>query len=48
MSIKKRIITGSLNANDKPDTIVRAGITASKKFTRGKQLVETRSFLSYS
>lgn len=42
MSIKKKIKTTSLTSNkiNKPDTVVRAGITANLKFTRGKQLVE--------
>ncbi|MGC1182641.1 ParB/RepB/Spo0J family partition protein [Legionella sp.] len=40
MPIKKKIITSSLTSSNKPDTVIRAGITANKKFTRGKQLVE--------
>lgn len=39
---KKKIIGKSslTKANDKPDTVTRAAITANTKFTRGKQLVE--------
>lgn len=46
MSTKKRIIGKSLESNkiNKPDTAMRAGITADLKFTRGKQLVEQSPF----
>lgn len=47
MAIQKKIIKTSLTSNNtnKPDTVVRAGITANLKFTRGKQLVEHDPFL---
>ncbi|KTD32181.1 putative chromosome partitioning protein ParB [Legionella nautarum] len=46
MSLKKKIITSSLTSKaKKPDTVIRAGITASLKYTRGKQLVEHDPFL---
>lgn len=46
MSLKKKIIANSLTSKPKkPDTIIRAGITASLKYTRGKQLVEHDPFL---
>ncbi|RAP34873.1 chromosome partitioning protein ParB [Legionella quinlivanii] len=39
--MKKKIIATSLKLkNSKPDTVMRAGITANTKYTRGKQLVE--------
>lgn len=45
MSVKKKIIANPLASKvNKPDTVMRAGITANLKYTRGKQLVEHDPF----
>lgn len=44
MAISRKIQAKPLLPKPKPDTVLRAGITANLKFTRGKQLVEHSPF----